>query len=127
MAWSRAPDFGHGSREGSLMKNLAPRALCAAVLVVGLAGGPVAAHGQAGQHSPPTSSNIRTITIDAYSYIVPKHVHVGAKVNIVNKDSVAHTVTADDESFNVYVAGGATGFLTAPSHPGRYSFYCVYH
>lgn len=104
-----------------------PRALCAAVLLVAMSGGPVGAQTQVDPHSVATVSRVRTITIQSFSYLVPQHVRAGSKVKVVNKDIPAHTVSADDGSFGVDVGGGGTGYLTAPSKPGSYSFHCIYH
>lgn len=52
----------------------------------------------------------------------------GAEVTVRNDDSVAHTVTADDGSFDTgTVAAGATAALTAPSEPGEIRFHCEIH
>lgn len=110
------------------MRKFIPRALCAAALAVGLAGGPVGAETQAGPHSVATVNGLPKITIQAYSYMVPKHVPAGARVKVVNLDDVTHTVTADDRSFNVRVHHhGHTGYFTAPAQPGRYTFFCRVH
>jgi len=120
--------IGHGKREGLiLMKNLIPRAVCAVVLAVGLAGGPAGANAQVGVHSASTVGKVRTITIHSYLYTTPKRVLAGARVRIVNKDAVYHSVTAYDESFGATLNEYGTAFITAPSQPGRYSFYCNYH
>src|SRR6478735_10020052 len=110
-----------------MMKRFAPRALCATALLVGMVGGPVGAQTQVDPHSVTTVSKVRTITIKSFSYLVPKHVQAGSKVKVVNKDQVEHTVSADDGSFDVYVAAGGSAHLTVPSKPGSYSFHCVYH
>jgi len=49
-------------------------------------------------------------------------------VTIKNDDTVEHSVTSDDKGkFDVHVDGGEQGTLTAPTEPGEYTFYCVYH
>ena len=115
-------------RKVQMMKNIAPRALCAAVLMVGLVGGPVGAQSQIGSHSVDTVSKMRTITIESYSYLVPGHVRAGSKVRVINKDDVGHSVTSvDDTTFSVFVPAGATKHFRAPSQPGQYRFYCTSH
>jgi plastocyanin len=48
-------------------------------------------------------------------------------VTFVNEDSVVHTVTATDKSFDSGdIKGGATWSYTF-STPGNYSYYCIYH
>ncbi|HEX2851015.1 MAG TPA: cupredoxin domain-containing protein [Acidimicrobiales bacterium] len=54
-------------------------------------------------------------------------VKAGATVKVVNQDGTAHTVTADDGSFDVRVDGNGTGSFTAPSKPGTYPFHCSIH
>ena len=44
-----------------------------------------------------------------------------------NKDGVAHTVTADDGSFDVKVGAGSTATFTAPATAGTYQFHCKIH
>ena len=110
-----------------MVKKFVPRALCAAALLVGMVGGPGGAQAQVNPRSVATVSKVRTITIESFSYLVPKHVRAGSKVKVVNKDVSAHTVSADDGSFSVRIKGAGTAYLTAPSKPGSYSFHCVYH
>jgi plastocyanin len=52
----------------------------------------------------------------------------GSDVSVVNRDSVPHTVTADDGSFtSSLVEGGGSASLAAPSTPGTYTFFCDLH
>ncbi len=47
---------------------------------------------------------------------------------MTNKDSVAHTVTANDKKFNTGdIAAGKTVTFTAPSSPGSYPYICTIH
>jgi hypothetical protein len=56
------------------------------------------------------------------------HGRTGPQVNIVNNDSVEHSVTSQIAgAFDVHVDGGKNKTLTAPTEPGQYQFYCVYH
>ena len=55
------------------------------------------------------------------------HVAPGTTIRISNADGVAHTVTADDKSFDSGdIAGGATATITIKA-PGRYAYHCDIH
>ena len=74
------------------------------------------------------SSAQTVITIEDFAYEVPESVSPGATVTVMNADSEAHTVTADEgDAFDAVVTGSATGTFTAPTTPGSYPFYCAYH
>ncbi|MFJ7244409.1 cupredoxin domain-containing protein [Kitasatospora sp. NPDC098652] len=52
----------------------------------------------------------------------------GQSVTVVNEDSTAHTVTADDKSFDTKtINGGASATFTAPSTPGSHPYICSIH
>jgi plastocyanin len=69
-----------------------------------------------------------TITIEGMGFSGGLTVAPGAQITIVNNDEVEHSVTArDDELFDVHVDGKQRATLTAPTEPGEYAFYCVYH
>src|ERR1700754_1405486 len=69
-----------------------------------------------------------TITIANMAFGEPLTVAPGAEINIANNDSVEHSVTSETKgTFDVHVDGGKEKTLTAPTHPGEYPFYCVYH
>ena len=70
------------------------------------------------------------ITIKNFGYSGDLTVKPGAKVTVVNEDSVAHTLT--DEKTHKFDTGninggGGTGTFTAPTTPGSYPFGCTYH
>ena len=68
------------------------------------------------------------ITITALNFGDPLTVSPGAKITVVNSDDVAHTVTSKVKGqFDVKVGGNAQATFTAPTTPGRYPYYCVYH
>lgn len=78
--------------------------------------------------SGPAAAAGSTITIASMKFGDTVTVSPGAQVTIKNDDTVEHSVTSDDKGkFDVHVDGGEQGTLTAPTEPGEYTFYCVYH
>lgn len=73
------------------------------------------------------SSAPLTIHIKAFAYSGPDTVPAGASVNVMNMDTEAHTLTADDGSFEAVVKAGTSVTFTAPAKPGSYSYHCAYH
>jgi plastocyanin len=53
-------------------------------------------------------------------------VSAGATVEVVNQDSAAHTVTAEDGSFDLRLEGGEQGTITV-EEPGSYAYACAIH
>ena len=52
----------------------------------------------------------------------------GARITVTNKDSEAHTVTADaGGAFDVVVPPGASKTFQAPGKAGAYRYHCTYH
>ena len=53
----------------------------------------------------------------------------GLTVNVVNGDSFAHSVSADDKtSFTSGILDGeASGSFVAPTTPGTYTYFCEVH
>jgi plastocyanin len=70
-----------------------------------------------------SSANTLTITNKSFGALTVK---AGATVSIVNADSVDHTVTADDGSFDVAVGAGQTASLVIPT-AGTYAIHCKIH
>ncbi|WP_427007372.1 cupredoxin domain-containing protein [Pseudarthrobacter sp. H2] len=68
-----------------------------------------------------------TIHIKSFAYTGPDSVPAGATVTVMNMDSEAHTVTADDGSFDAVVKAGTSVTFTAPKKPGAYDYHCTYH
>jgi plastocyanin len=86
--------------------------------------------------APPAGSSMASsmpagmamITIKNFGFTVTGHITPGEKVMIQNKDSEAHTVTADKgNAFNVNVPASSTATLTAPAKAGTYKFHCNFH
>ncbi|MET3719128.1 MULTISPECIES: cupredoxin domain-containing protein [unclassified Arthrobacter] len=68
-----------------------------------------------------------TIHIKSFAYTGPDSVPGGATVTVMNMDTVAHTLTADDGSFDAVVKPGTSATFTAPAKPGTYTYHCTYH
>lgn len=82
----------------------------------------------ASQSSPTEVPGAPTITIASMAFGQPLTVAPGTQINIANDDTVEHSVTSETKgAFDVHVDGGKRKTLTAPTEPGEYAFYCVYH
>lgn len=80
--------------------------------------------------SQPAASSGSKITIKNFGFSGALTVKAGAKVTVVNDDSVAHTLT--DKATHKFDTGningnGGTATFTAPATPGKYPFGCKYH
>ncbi|HKV20561.1 MAG TPA: cupredoxin domain-containing protein [Mycobacterium sp.] len=79
------------------------------------------------EHSPAAIAG-PTLTIANMAFGQPLTVAPGTEITIVNNDGVEHSVTSKAQgAFDVHVDGGGEKTLTAPTQPGQYQFYCVYH
>jgi len=68
-----------------------------------------------------------TVTMANMSYgRIPSDLKVGDTITWVNHDSVPHTVTARDKSFDLRMGPGQSAKMTADK-PGNFAFYCIYH
>jgi plastocyanin len=86
------------------------------------------ATGSAEATSAPAAPSAATITIANMGFGEPVTVPPGAQIAVKNDDGVEHSVTSQtDGQFDVHVDGGVQKMLTAPTTPGEYAFYCVYH
>ena len=87
-----------------------------------------AATSSTGSASSTTVSMDTMIMIEDFAFRAPASVSPGARVEVMNLDTEAHTVTADQGAdFDVTVAPGATVSFAAPTAPGSYDFHCTYH
>jgi len=68
-----------------------------------------------------------TITITDFAYTGTGTITPGSVINVVNNDTEAHTVTADNGAFDVTIAGGETATFNAPAEGGTYEFFCKFH
>jgi plastocyanin len=82
--------------------------------------------------APPAPATARetgepaVIMVSAFAFSATT-VAPGSTVRVVNHDTVEHTVTADDGSFDVFVEPGAEATFTAPDSPGAFAFTCQVH
>lgn len=79
--------------------------------------------------SAPTQTPPRehVITMRSMSYgRVPAGIRVGDTIVWVNRDSVPHTATARNRSFNVNVPQGRSVRMTV-RQAGTFAYYCIYH
>jgi plastocyanin len=51
----------------------------------------------------------------------------GTTIEVVNEDAASHTVTAEDGSFDVRLAGGGNQASITLDGPGTYPFACTIH
>lgn len=68
-----------------------------------------------------------TVTVANMSYgRVPSNLKVGDTITWVNHDTVPHTVTARDKSFDLRPGPGQSAKMTLDKE-GSFPFYCIYH
>lgn len=70
-----------------------------------------------------------TIDIRQFKYFpAVVTVHPGDKVRWTNSDTVPHTATAEDKSFDSgSIAAGESWILTVPAKKGNYLYLCTFH
>ena len=67
------------------------------------------------------------VVISSMSYgRIPSGLGVGDTITWTNHDSVPHTVTARDRSFDLHVNPGQSVRMSLKT-PGSFPFYCIYH
>jgi len=68
------------------------------------------------------------ITIKNFQFSGPASVTPGATVTVVNQDSQRHTVSGKgDMPFETVVDGGGNATFKAPTKPGSYPYFCMFH
>ena len=111
-------------------------ALCVTTLVIAACGAksgnpssrPATGSSPTASVPPTATAQPKSITIENFSYMVPMAVPHGAQITVINKDSTAHTVTADSAGgFDTEVPPNSQATFTAPKEPGPYPFHCTYH
>jgi plastocyanin len=117
-----------GPRTWWLVTGLSVVALAVLAGSVAQAGAPAATGGQQGQHAA------LIIVIKNFRFMPAQaHVKPGARVEVKNEDSLAHTLSAGPSAaisglFNTGTIGaGQAGFFTAPAKAGTYPFFCKFH
>jgi plastocyanin len=69
-----------------------------------------------------------TMTIEGMAFGEPLTVAPGAEITVANNDSAEHSVTSQTAgAFDLHVDGRQKATLIAPTQPGEYPFYCIYH
>ena len=80
-------------------------------------------------HAPKAEAQTAAKTVDIKDFQYSPAdlaVKVGEPIKITNEDTVAHTVTARDGSFNVEVPANGSATVTVPK-AGNHPYYCTYH
>jgi plastocyanin len=89
---------------------------------------PVSTTTSPSQGSSDSGMSMPMITIKDFKFSGTSSVKPGASVMVTNRDSEAHTITADAAGgFNVKVDPGKSVTFTAPSEPGSYPYHCDFH
>jgi manganese oxidase len=86
-----------------------------------------AADGQSGQSPAPAPSPAVVVIKDFAFTPSTLTVPVGSSVTWQNKDSVAHTATSNDKSFDSGNLGNGKSFTYTFTKPGTYDYICSYH
>ena len=127
----------HSKFQGWRRRSLAA-AMCVLVAITaacGGKGGKEATASSSGSVSATTASATASpapasaqITIEGNKFPASVTVSPGAQVTVINKDSVAHSVTSDTAGlFDADVNGNSQTTFTAPTKPGSYTYYCEEH
>jgi plastocyanin len=66
------------------------------------------------------------IDITEFAFPAETRIAAGQPLTVTNDTGAAHTVTADDDSFNEEVEAGASIELVV-SEPGSYPYHCNFH
>jgi plastocyanin len=117
------------ARPATTMRRLVgPLLLAAAVAIIAAAcnGTGPTAYGAPASTATTTATNAATIKGFSFQPDVLK-VKVGAKVTWTNDDAVAHTVTADTNSFASGNLQPAGSFSFTFTRPGTYAYHCSIH
>ena len=68
-----------------------------------------------------------TVTVNSQDYVgIPSKLKVGDTITWVNRDTVQHSITARDHSFDIRLTPGQTAKQTMDK-PGKIPIYCLFH
>jgi plastocyanin len=74
-----------------------------------------------------TAPHDHVVTMSNMSFgRIPTDLKVGDTITWINRDTVPHTVTARDKSFDLRMAPGKSAHMTVQK-AGSFPFYCIYH
>jgi len=77
---------------------------------------------------PSTSAATATVHIKNFAFVpATLTVSAGSVVRFVNDDGEAHTVTADDRSFDSSGLDGGNAWTYRFAKPGKYAYFCALH
>jgi plastocyanin len=80
------------------------------------------------QTAPALLPAVATVHVKNFSYTpTPLKIHAGDRVTFVNDDDEAHTVTADDKSFDSAGLDTHGTWQHVFSKPGTYRYFCELH
>jgi len=89
--------------------------------------GVLALAGMAAGGAPARAASDHQVTMASMSYgQIPTGLQVGDTITWTNRDTVPHTVTARDRSFDLRVNPGRSARMTLQK-AGSFPFYCIYH
>jgi plastocyanin len=110
-------------RKSLLALIVVPVIMLFSVVAVGVANA-----SRSGTTAPQHPAATPTITISMFAFSTPSSVPRKARIRVVNKDAVAHTVTSlVAGKFNVRIPPKSTRFFNAPAVAGNYKFHCTIH
>ncbi|HJU81975.1 MAG TPA: cupredoxin domain-containing protein [Acidimicrobiia bacterium] len=104
--------------------------LIGAILIVTACGGDAQSTTSAGSPGTTSAGDGPILTIEGRSFGSVPDLAPGESMTIVNLDSVRHTFTSGDDSWeSVDVAGDSEATFTVPDQlaPGDYVFFCEVH
>jgi plastocyanin len=80
-----------------------------------------------GTAAPAAPAQTYTVTMANMSYgAIPSGLKVGDTIVWVNRDTVLHTATARDHSFDLRIAPGKSARLVL-AKSGNIAFFCIFH
>jgi plastocyanin len=103
-------------------------AIGVAVLALAIAGHGTGTTASGPVSSVPVAASHVRVRIDNYAFVPPTlTVKVGTRVTWTNRDSTAHTATADGGSFDTGTLGKGRSMTIQFNKPGTFSYHCAFH